>query len=237
MTVAAPALSIAERFWTADRGPGTARWIQEYATSRDRPHRGPIVRAVQQLVTQMGCESVLEVGCHCGPNLHGIAQACPTLTCVGVDINRVAVDAGKQAVGCRCGATLMPTTVCANRMHVYHAAFPTQTSHLATGCFDIVLTSYLLAYIGPRELPDALYELGRLARVAVVIAEPMVLSTPQADDTIERPGYVEWRHDYRAQLPWVQTLARRHAEIEPLPRAMGRLNGLLIAVRTDGGDA
>lgn len=204
----------AEAFWAADRGEWTPAWLQEYEASITRPYRQQIVDAIVALQAT----SLLEVGCHCGPNLRRIAKACPSMRLLGVDVNRTAVDAGKAAV-VRDGF--------ADRVTLYHAAFPRQTYGLEDGCVDVVLTCYALAYLAPRDLPEALSEAGRIARRAVVLVEPMAVNglTPAGVRTLD---YEEWRHDYPAAIAWVQTLAGSRHRMARLDPPADRLNAMLI---------
>lgn len=59
----------------------------------------PWADEIVQLTHDLGARSVLEFGCNIGRNLHAIAEKLPDVRLVGVDINREAVELGREHTG------------------------------------------------------------------------------------------------------------------------------------------
>jgi len=137
-------------WWAKSRGQTTANWIANYQKSLASRHRTVLV----EVLTKLGAQTVLEVGCHCGPNLIRLAEALPTASLHGIDANADAVQAGRTWVADR---------NLASRVQLHVGRFPDATAAIASGTYDVVLTCYALAYIAPADLDAALYECGRLA--------------------------------------------------------------------------
>ncbi|HYM22023.1 MAG TPA: class I SAM-dependent methyltransferase [Vicinamibacterales bacterium] len=178
---------------------------------------------VQEAVALVGAESVLEVGCQCGPNLRALAQHWPSMRLDGVDVNRPAIEHGRRFAG---DAGLSNITF-------HEGALPGALANWATGSVDVVLSVYCLAYINPHDIVDTVEALLRIARKGIILIEPLVTDKNPAEEvTAGDLGYVEWRHDYLAvlnilagELPDGRKL---HAAILPRQR-VDRLNGVLIA--------
>lgn len=143
-----------------------------------RPHRQPILDAIASL---MPATSLLEIGCNAGPNLRLIHERWPEVRLVGIEVNAAAaIYAGCQGITCVTGDLRY------------------ELPRLGAGEFDIILSCYCLAYIEPDEIADVLAHMVRIARVGLVIAEPMAFSGMSVP---EAAGIPEWRHDYVASLP------------------------------------
>jgi ubiquinone/menaquinone biosynthesis C-methylase UbiE len=216
----------AAEWWARPRGQTNASWVQNYRNSLRVRHRDLIVESI---ATMPGVTSVLEVGSHCGPNLVRLAQALPTLEqLTGVDVNADAIAAGVQWAH---GLGL------SERVHLDVGRVPDATSALPDGCVDVVLSCYSLAYIAPSDLDAVLYEMGRLARRAIVIAEPMT-DQSNADATPasfpvhqSMTGYAEWAHNYRAASKWIGSWRGCALTVTPVSPPVDRLNGILVAAR------
>lgn len=205
-------------WWARPRGAQTDDWIGHYRNSLRQPQREAIVGALRGIP---GVTSVLEVGCHCGPNLIRLAQDIPTLEqLTGIDVNVDAVKAGRSWV---------QTLGLHDRIDIVQGRIPDKTAALASGCVDVVVSCYALAYIAPPDLDAVLYELGRLAAKALVLAEPM----PGGG---ERPaqwsGYREWAHDYAAAAKWLGTWRGCALTIVPVGPPVERLRSMLVATRS-----
>lgn len=171
----------ATSFWTAPRSAtDTTEWVSHYWDSATAPHRDIVV----QLVGAFRPESVLEVGCHCGPNLRRLADAYPEMRCDGLDVNVDVVVAGREL--------FRPY---GDRIRLFYCEFPHGTHSWVDGIYDLVFSCYSLAYIAPPFLANALEQMLRLAKEAVVIVEPS--GTGQY---LARGDYAEWRHDYGREL-------------------------------------
>lgn len=206
-------------WWARPRGATSANWIANYQRSVPARHRTAIAAIVQALQA----ESLLEVGCHCGPNLVRLAQQRdPALQLTGIDANAEAVAAGQAWVAAQGYG---------DRIQLQVGRCPAATQGLASGCVDVVLSCYTLAYVAPADLDAALYELGRLATRAVVIAEPMGRGpTP----TRALSGYSEWTHDYQEATQWIGSLAGMTTRIVPIVPPVDKLNAILVLTRDDG---
>lgn len=201
-------------WWARPRGAESARWIANYQTSVGHRHR----TVISEIVQELGAATLLEVGCHCGPNLIRLAQDHPTLQCCGLDANADAIAAGKLWAA-KVGLT--------NRIELAPGRFPAATEKFPTGGFDVVLSCYSLAYIAPADLDAALYEMGRVAKHAVILAEPQVFEGP-ATNRQSFGGYAEWQHPYQATVPWIATLRNRSVRVVPVVPNVDALNAVLV---------
>lgn len=205
-------------WWARPRGATAANWIANYQRSLQARHRDVISGLVQGL----DATTLLEVGCHCGPNLMRLAQDCPALRLIGVDINEEAVSAGRQ---------WMATAGLSSRVQLNVGRFPAVTSGIADGTFDVVLSCYALAYVAPVDLEAALCEMGRLATRAVILAEPMGLTATPVTSSRSLSGYTEWAHRYYEAFKWVSVLQGVTIRIVPIDPPVDKLNAVLVAQR------
>ena len=204
-------------WWARSRGETSANWIANYQKSLTARHRDRIAAIIAALQP----ETLLEVGCHCGPNLVRLATECPTLAMIGIDANREAITAGRTWVASR---------GLAERIQLNVGRVPEQTQALPSGAFDVVLSCYALAYIAPQDLDAVLYDMGRLAAKAVILAEPMTEGDQsQWHGTIA--GYQEWAHNYRHASRWLKTWQGMTIRSEAVTPPVDRLRGVLVAVR------
>lgn len=197
-------------WWARPRGGQSASWIANYQQSLTTRHR----LAISQIVREVHPARLLEVGCHCGPNLMRIALDHPTVQCAGIDANAEAIAAGQQWMAQQ-GFT--------DRVVLNVGRFPEATAHMASGAVDVVLSCYSLAYVSPADLDAALYELGRLATTAVILAEPM-----RGDAKHTMSGYTEWHHDYEHARSWVKTLNTKRTRTVPIAPPVDALTTILI---------
>jgi ubiquinone/menaquinone biosynthesis C-methylase UbiE len=201
-------------WWARPRGPEQQAWIENYRQSLQGRHRTTIVEIVKALKPK----TLLEVGCHCGPNLVRLAGELPKLQMIGLDVNTEAIQAGRAWVS---------TEKLASRIQLNVGRVPEATQALPTGMCDVVLSCYTLAYVAPTDLDAVLYELGRLATRAVILAEPM--RSGKATESRSFSGYIEWAHDYQAASQWVGTLSGRPTRIVAVEPPVDRLNGIFVA--------
>lgn len=207
----------AANWWARPRGANAAQWVATYQKSLSSRHRDAIVGIVRELPN---VTTVLEVGSHCGPNLIRLAQAMPHLEQLsGVDINAEAVEAGQRwvtSLGLR------------DRIEMVVGRIPEKTEALPSGCVDVVLSCYALAYIAPQDLDAVLYEMGRLAKKALVLAEPMPGGPPRP---MQVTDYQEWAHDYQKAAKWLNTWHGCAMQIVPVDPPVDRLHSILVATR------
>lgn len=203
-------------WWAASR-PDVATWIDNYKNSLHARHRNGIA----EIVTHYQPASLLEVGCHCGPNLIRLAQDVPGIVDLfGIDASPQAIEAG-NAWASEAGLS--------GRVSMSVGRFPQDTEHMPSGCVDLVLSCYTLAYLAPGDLDAALFELGRLARRAVVLAEPMTTGDP---DLMQTPkGYREWAHNYGRALKWIGSFRGMTLRMTDVQPPVDRLNAILVLER------
>lgn len=195
---------VAEGFWRS-RPAEDARY---YADSTALPYRRPLV---EQLLRLRG-ESFLELGASAGPNLRLLAEAAPDARLAGIDLSPEAVELGRSL-----GLDL--------RLGSLQALLPT----LPRDGFDVVFSCGALVCLPPRDLRLVLAEVRRVARLALVLLEPL----PDAKHEPGRlPGATFWRHDYAAELARLGVPPDRIARYR-LPAdgadVRGPLNGWIVA--------
>lgn len=208
----------ASEWWARPRDGQGGVWIQNYQKSLGVRHRELLAAIVRELQV----ETLLEIGCHCGPNLVKLAEANPQLHAQGIDVNADAIAAGQRWLQ-HCGLS--------KRVKLSQHRFPDGTAALPSGGFDVVLSCYTLAYVAPADLDASLYEMGRLAARAVILAEPMALNGRVTAPMHNITGYREWAHDYRAALPWIGTLSGAETRLALVAPPVDRLNGILVVER------
>lgn len=67
-------------------------WVKSYWDSITHPHRAFLVQAI----SQYNPDSILEIGCNCGPNLFLLSERFPDAKIYGLDINEPAIQYGKK---------------------------------------------------------------------------------------------------------------------------------------------
>lgn len=72
-------------------------WVMSYWDSQNHSHRPLLL----EKIASYSPDSVLEIGCNCGPNLYLIARRFPDIEIRGVDINPRAIEKGKELFGAR----------------------------------------------------------------------------------------------------------------------------------------
>lgn len=210
----------AAEWWARPRGAQSANWIANYKNSLKTRHRD----VISAVVGGLGATSVLEVGCHCGPNLIRLAQDYPYIGQLsGVDVSAEAIAAG---------ASWVASQGLADRIELVQGRVPDKTRGLSDRCVDVVLSCYALAYIAPEDLDAVLWEMGRVARTAVILAEPMSDGSTATRHTVT--GYSEWAHNYRAASQWSNTWRGMVLTTHAVTPPVDRLSEILVAVRGDG---
>lgn len=147
--------------------------------STERPHRKPVMDAIGSM---MPAASLLEIGCNAGVNLRMARDRWPALRLGGVEVS-------KRASGYV--TDRLPS------VQVHDGDLRDVLPTLEASSWDIVLTCYCLAYIEPGEIHSVLTNMVRVARVGLVIAEPMVFDHDGTSRRYEA-GIPEWMHNYRA---------------------------------------
>lgn len=203
-------------YWTPTPAdvPQLEATAAHYWESAAAPHRAWAVAAIRQLA---GVRSVLDLGCQCGPNLRALQPWMPSVRLVGLDCNAHALGFGRR---------WLPEA------EFVEGAIPEALAQWPDGAFDVVLSTYCLAYQSPETIIDALEACLRLARVGVVLIEPMPNPDPECI-TVNGSPYVEWRHPYGVLLGSLVTKSGvpRTLRWEPMPR-YDTLSGALIVTPT-----
>lgn len=205
-------------WWARPREENRVEWISNYQKSLQVRHR----TVIAEIVADLKPTSLLELAAHCGPNLMRLAKENPQLSCLGIDVNAQAIEAGNQWAG---------SEGLKDRVQLKQGDLTTATSQMDNQCVDVVLTCYGLGYIDPADLDAMLYECGRLARKAVIIAEPMVLDGTGSQDHGTVTGYREWIHDYQSAAKWIGTLRETTMRVVPVSPPVDRLNAVLVFAR------
>lgn len=210
----------AAEWWARERGERTASWITNYQQSVRARHRDVIAR----LVGAVAPTSVLELGCHCGPNLVRLAQDYPGIReLVGIDANADAITEGTR---------WMAQLRLESRVTLAQGRLPQAISALPDRSVDVVLTCYALAYVAPGDLDAVLWEMGRVARTAVVIAEPMTIGIP-GQQKRSLSGYVEWAHNYLDASHWIGTWRGCTLQMTPIDPPVDQLANVLVVRRDE----
>ena len=128
-------------------------WIMGYWRSRNHPHRSFLVERISKFFPN----SVLEIGCTCGPNLYHIAKKFPDTEVKGIDINPMAVQKGNE--------WFKEEGISNVKLEVGSAQ---ELKQFADKSFDVVFTDAVLIYISPEEIKKVAKEILRVGRVIVL---------------------------------------------------------------------
>lgn len=182
----------------------SAAWAEACWASTEKPHRAPILAALETL---QPADSLLEVGCNAGPNLRLIHARWPQMELGGADVQDAALDYLEA---------WMPAP-----WWIYRGDVRDTVPAMRRDRWDIVLSCYCLTYLEPDELPGILAHLQGIARVGIVIAEPMTAGDEPYQYETPLP---EWKHNYRRCFG-----AGWDVTVTPLVPPVDRLNGILTA--------
>lgn len=126
-------------------------WISEYWNSQSHPHRQLIIDALQ---TFPDLDSVVEIGCNCGPNLARIKKAFPHIELAGTDINADAIAKAKE---------LLPEADI--RLNDARNGLPWMRM------YDVAIVDAVLMYLNPQEVSKALFDISCIARRGIIIVD------------------------------------------------------------------
>lgn len=150
-------MSEQEKFWAGEFG-------SDY-TARNRVEWEKRVPFWKETLALTEAQSVLDVGCNAGWNLHAIKAVAPDLRTVGIDINEVAVG-----------------EACANEIDARLVAI-SQAGILFHSSFDLVCTSGVLIHVAPEHLEDAMQSIVAASRRWVIAVE---YDAPQEEEIVYR---------------------------------------------------
>jgi len=128
-------------------------WIEGCWKSRNHPHRSFLV----ERICKFSPNSVLEIGCACGPNLYHIAKKFPDAEVRGIDVNSMAVQKGNE--------WFKRESLSNVKLEVGKAQ---ELEQIAARSFDVVFTDAVLIYISPDEIKQVVKEMLRIGRVLVL---------------------------------------------------------------------
>lgn len=128
-------------------------WIENCWRSRNNPHRSFLV----ERISKFSPNSVLEIGCACGPNLYHIAKKFPDAKVKGIDINPMAVQKGNE--------WFKQEGVSNIKLEVGKAQ---ELKQFADKSFDVVFTDAVLIYVSPDEIKQVVKEMLRIGWAIVL---------------------------------------------------------------------
>jgi SAM-dependent methyltransferase len=202
---------VAEAWW---RKRGGEEWVATYWNDDHSPRRDHIIAAIR---TSFGApSSVLDVGCNAAPNLRRVAAEFPGCRLAGFDINAEAISVAAR----RFSELGIPVDLSVGSFYDILPA-------IATGSFDLVLSSFALAYVPQVNLPDVLQSLVRIAQRGLVLAEPTAFGGKRSEGVLSVPWH-DWRHDYPGVLAGIGVPANR-VTVFDVPVAGERDSGLVVA--------
>jgi SAM-dependent methyltransferase len=204
----APA-SVPQRFW--ERQGGEA-WVARYWDDHGAPRRDMIVTAIRDAFGVP--RSVLDVGCNAGPNLRRMHEEFPSCALAGFDVNAEAITYAKARFA------EMRTAV-----DLRVGTFEDELARHRADSVDVVVSSFSLAYVPPRDLPRVLGYCVRIAERGLVLAEPLPFDAQRPEGVLS--GTPDWRHDYRRVLA---ALGVTNVETFDAPEPGHEWSGLVVAV-------
>ncbi len=143
--------------WGNNRHAGNNdEWVMGYWDSQGHNHRHLLL----EKIASYSPNSILEIGCNCGPNLYLIAKQFPSMKIEGIDINPKAIELGREL--------LISEGISNVKLSIGKADELEQFNDKE---FDIVFTDAVLIYIGKDKIRKVIQEMLRVARKAVILME------------------------------------------------------------------
>jgi ubiquinone/menaquinone biosynthesis C-methylase UbiE len=165
---------------------GSNDWIKGYWDSQDHPHRPFLM----ERISKFSPNSILEIGCNCGPNLRLLAKKFPDAKIMGIDINPMAVQKGNEWLAQE-GITNVKLSV----------GKADELRQFRDKSFDVVFTDAVLIYIGPDKIKEVIGEMIRITRRAGILVEWHSFESERKDPKGLGIYYKSlWKRDYVALL-------------------------------------
>lgn len=185
-----------------------AAWVMGYRDSWDRGYRHLFVDRVARFEP---VSSVLELGCHSGPNIRLLATRFPDALITGIDVNLPAIEEARRSLAHFPNVTTR------------HTDLRPELARLEDNGIDCVVSCFALAYVDPDDIDEVLRQAWRVARKGLVLMEPH----PGPGQAAEPSG---WRRDYGTLLT---SAGCRRVSTEPLDPGdrTGGLNAVTIAAK------
>lgn len=130
--------------------------IKSYRDSIEHPHRSPLI----DMICSYSPDSILEVGCNCGPNLYLLARRLPYAQLYGIDINRVAIEKASKWFA-ESGIT---------NVH-FNVSKADELGGFQDRSIDVVFTDAVLIFVGSDKILKVAEEMLRVARKGLVLVE------------------------------------------------------------------
>lgn len=200
--------SVPQRFWERRGGE---EWVAGYWNDFHSPRRDMIVDAIRDRFGHP--ESVLDVGCNAGPNLRRIHEEFPACALAGFDVNAEAV-----------AYASIRFAEMGTAAHLRVGTFEEVLPEAPADGVDLVISSFSLAYVPPRDLFRVLGHCVRAARRGLVLAEPLPFDPARPEGVLS--GTPDWRHDYRRTLG---LLGVRDVDTYDRPEPGHEWSGLVVA--------
>lgn len=159
--------------------------MARYWDDHRSPRRDALVSAIRDSFGSPA--SVLDVGCNAGPNLRRVHEEFPACALAGFDVNAEAIVFATE----RFAELGVPADLWVG---TFDDALPRRTTDSA----DLVVSSFALAYVPPRDISRILGHCIRIAQRGLVLAEPLPFDARRPEGILS--GTPDWRHDYRRLL-------------------------------------
>ena len=125
-------------------------------------------------------ESVLEIGCNCGPNLYQIHLAAPGIRLFGIDTNHQAIAKGRDFFR-------------TNQLPITIMAWDAKDLEDIDRRFDVIFTDATLMLIHP--IDEIIQNMVKSANLGIVVLEYNDEAHTLDDTYIYRKGY--WKRNYK----------------------------------------
>ena len=161
-------------------------WVRGFWDSRDHSHRAFLIKRI----SNFSPNSILEIGCNCGPNLYLLAKKFPDAEIIGIDINPLACQKGNEWLMEEGISNVELLEGKADELGQFHDR-----------SFDVVFTDGVLIYIGPDKIKKVMNEMIRLTRKALILMEFHSFEPERKDPYglgVRYDG--DWERDYVALL-------------------------------------
>lgn len=218
-------------FWsTRSKADAAAYW-----ETRGAGYRGLLASMLRKFAP---FHSVLEIGCHSGPNLWAIRQQFPVAHLIGLDPSESCAKFGQVAAVREAMERMTPAQRDAfdgqseARGEVLSVGVDFMVGSAPQGLaafrdIDVVVSCYTLAYLSPTELHDTLAHISTSTQRGILLVEPMPTDVEPEGPIVSaripcrRHNYAEW---------FAQHAPEWRAERLAFPGPQG-LNGALRASR------
>lgn len=137
------------------------QWLKENWQTKDDPAIKKLRSVMVQKIRSYSPRSVLDFGCGTGPQLYLLSQVLKETKFLGLELNKHAVIFGQNK---------FKEENISNVELVYKTA--NYLSKIPDKSFDVIYTMAVMFYIGPDKIEKIAKEMLRIAKKAVILAEP-----------------------------------------------------------------